>query len=524
MPKKRNCLTPPCGEEFCGPLNRYEEIDGAIYTPYVSLKIGYGTAFDRIEIATGFDYYAESSLERATITSFEYGYEIGRPGWGATFEIMDYTGGYAFRILQNTNKTIRDANTERSYGNASFNFGWIIKKRDGTDRLYTVESLLGDRLRGTIFNVEQSYEGNAAKVKLEIRLPEFFDQTPQDQVFGSEPTKAGQEFPMNLRPAVEALLTQNNSYPMPKWLNRFNQPLNFDGKTDQERILGPYGKWACSGQTKIDTVRGWLNGVKTKAGRGISIVSDPITGGLAFREDPVDGDSKENPSPCKFSLGTFIINGGDCSPVLEFRPSVNFIAVSGAGPVNTSAGGSGAAGQPFNSANKQKQTYGPSSNTTIPENLNSQVAPEDQAKHVSETHTVHMKANASAEVLSAIEANLKLVGQIYDHTLAAELWAPATVSIVFLNPWFLNAGQTDQTNNLRWTQLWESNCHPVLTNKTWDVVGINYQIQSGNFITNLKLKLLAPNVDIDFAKAYGLSGQQTADANPSPAKPVSATP
>ena len=517
MAKSKTCLKLPCGQDFCDPLNVFEKRDGAVYTPYVNLKVG--NEQDKLSISTGFDFYAYSSLERATISSFEYSYEIGRPGWGADFELVDYTGRFASRLIQYTNKTLVDANKNKGF--ATFDFGWIIKRSDGTTFFYSVETLTRSRLAATIHSLDQSYEGNSVKLKISLKMPEYFDQTGQKQIYGGEPTQVGDTPSMHLVQAVRELLTKDDSYPPPQWLNRFNGPIKFQGDTLDERLLGPKGAWPCRGKTKLDTVRDWLNEAVSKDGLGFLLCVDSFTGLIIIRETPLkkSGEFVGDGNSCNYSLGTFIVNGGNCSPVLEFRPTINYMPFAGVGNSSTSPGGSASSGIPTTSS-QTKQTAGPGAQITVPSNLNSSIPPDDQAQHIKKTLDANAAANVSLESRSAIEANLKLIGQIFEHQLSAFQWNLCSVSIIFIDPWHLSSQQSND-NELRWTTISKSNCNPYLTNKRWDVLGINYQIQNGTFTTNLKLKLLTPNVELAYDSSFG-GGNTTASNDPFPARPAPA--
>ena len=58
----------------------------------------------------------------------------------------------------------------------------------------------------------------------------------------------------------------------------------------------------------------------------------------------------------------------------------------------------------------------------MPSNLNSSIPPDDQAQHIKKTLDANAAANVSLESRSAIEANLKLIGQIFEHQLSAFQW------------------------------------------------------------------------------------------------------
>lgn len=506
-----NCSIPCLEVSACG--NNIIVPSGAVFTPWVDVRLG------NARVTTG-NGQTDSNRD-AVISNFEYGFELGTKGFGADFEITDSTGKASIDLIENLNKTVATALESRQ--NVSFDFGWIVRNTNNTSRFDTVSSRFGRRINGIVNKLEQAYDGKMIKVKFSVVGIEFFDITPHDLVIGGDPTKEGDEPPVYLTDAIRRLLLEiNPKYPSVKFLDKAGKELEFETTNNTDKKKGPKNRWSCNGATKIESVRNWLNGVRSKDKRGLLIITDTDSGGIIIKEDPIDRTSKDQDYGCNLHVGTFVVNGGNCSPVLSFSPTLNFLNVSQPGPVQAAPGASSAAGQPHDGQKKineqNKQSFGQGSNTTISENMNTQTAPEDQAKATTDAHEAQVRSNAPNEVPGAIEADLKIIGNPYYGNILNNL-AAATVSVVFLNPFHL-----ERKNNLTtWYGLTESNCHKVLSNKQWFVKGVNHQIQSGTYVTNLKLSLPAPNIELQYDQPYGGTGTTKANKDPAPTKKVDAS-
>lgn len=510
-----NCTIPCLEVSSCGLY--VQTPPGAVFTPYVDVVLG------GARISTG-NGLVDSNRD-AVITSFEYGFELGAKGFGADFEITDSTGRASIEIIENLNKTV--AGAVESAKNVSFDFGWIVRNTNNTFRFDTVAARTGLRINGIIKSIEQAYEGKIIKIKFSVVAPEHFDMTPQDLVIGGDPTKEGDDLPVHLTDAIEILLTREvngkpPTYPSVKFLNKDGGKLEFETTNNTDKFKGPKNRWSTNGSPKIDAVRNWLNGIRSKDKRGLLILTDPMTGGIIIKEDPIDRNSKNQDYNCALHIGSFVVNGGNCSPVLEFRPTINFTNAAQPAPVQATSGAASAAGKTYDGKEvtdqTNRQSFGQGSNTTIPENMNTQVAPDDQAKSVTDTHEAQVKSNAPNEIPSAIESDLKIIGNVtYGINLNAA--AAATVSLIFLNPFHLEK----RNDFVEWYGLTQSNCHKLLSNKQWMVKGINHQIQSGTYVTNLKLSLPAPNVELEYDQPYGGTGAAKANKDPSPTRKLAAS-
>ena len=491
MPCNIDCLsTYSCGDPI-------EVTPGAIYAPYVKLTMQGGAV-----ITVGNNSAPGNNM--AAITSMTYGITPGTPGYGIDLEIVDNGGTMYRQIIKQINKTIKLVGGETF--NASVDFGWVITDCNGSTRLETATGLTGLTLYGIFTEVEQTYENALIKLILKSRGPQTRAQEVRhDGAIFDEDNKG------SLKDALTKLFTEYD----PKFANvlfidKDGNPAN-DGffKNSDGGPAGPKGSWPMSQQNPFAIARTWLQSVVTKNDLGILINYDPNTASVVFQEDPTQG------SCCRGSYGTYVINGGNCSPVLSFNPTISW-------PKGMIPGGGGVAGGSSTGINNI-----PVEPTIDIERAGTQTSvvpqqhewlwrnPDDQPSKTALGIAAHMEANSRVEgsAKGGMTAELKIIGdpEYINPVSLVGRW----LSLVVINPFHI----TNRGQDCVW--LTTSNCHATLSNKKWLIRGVSHQIQNGSYVTTFNLMLPQPNVDIDANDTLGGAGcgtesfdnSQTGDAD-----------
>lgn len=477
---KIDCLT-----KYSCDGNIKQTYEGAIFSPYVMLQFG-----DEKKIITVGNQSSPPS-NHATISSFQYGYGVGTPSWGADFEVIDQ-GGVMYRdIIHAMHKTVTGAKEEVL--GTTFDFGWIIKKCDGSIDFKTANNISKSKLHGMITEVDQTYEGGIIKLKFTLRAPtNDIPDVPQDDTIGDESQKI---------PLKTALLDLFKEH-YPKYKN-----VLFKSKDDGELCFkssdggcdGPKGAWPMNQQNPLAAARTWLSSVTTINDRGILIVYDPTTATLVFQEDKFIGGC------CKqLNIGTYIVNGGDCSPVLEFNPTIKWqVAASGTGATP----GSGASGD--NTAiiepNTNIQKAGGQTGPAIQQHEIMWRHPDSLASGASAGNSAHLDTNGPFERPNpGFSAQLKIIG---DPRFSNGLnLVGKSVSIIVINPFHITDSFENQSINATW--IARPNCNPILSNKNYLIRGVSHQITGGSFVTTLEVMLLQPNSQIGATEPLGGCGNE----------------
>lgn len=269
-----------------------------------------------------------------------------------------------------------------------------------------------------------------------------------------------------------------------------------DPKTGKKQ--GPVETWQPQGRDKLHSLKSWIAANPTDRLKGWVMAYDATNDTLIFWEDakPKCGETKDW---CSNSLGTYIVNGGGMSPVIEFNPKINWVFTS-----PTNAGGMMGGVTPMldagvpggkNPGDKNCDTsrlsdpnnaHGLPMHTTVDDRTRNKG--QDGQKKKADAQTQDSRANKL--IFQPIEADLVLVG---DPTLISPSLGVATrnISIVFINPYHIMGTGT----NLTWLE--QPTCNEVLTNKGWLVRKITHKITAGRYVSVLTVYLAVPGVDLN---------------------------
>ena len=473
-----DCLsTYTCGKDI------FQAYPGAIYASFVRLTIG------DIDITMG-NKSSPAYKNAAAISSFTYGFEPGTSSFGADVEIID-SGGTAYRdIIRAINKTITNAATEAA--GINIDFGWILTDCYGkVTTTWTANQITGSKITGFISEVEQTFENAIIKLKLKIRAPTV--QSPdviQDIVIGDQSNKR------SLKSAIVEIFTKYE----PKYKGVRFESKDSDGKGGFKEFHfknsdggpdGPLGVWSANQQNTVSAVRGWLNSVTTSNDLGVLIEYDASTYEAVLKESPF-----EQPS-CQYNLGTYIVNGGNCSPVLEFNPTIKWFPSGSTGAVNGSATSAG--GTRLEPVPENVQKAGSQASPAQQQHDSHFRNPDDISSKAAEAFSAQYDANYIVETPhSPIDAQLKIMGDPSFANLVDFLGKE--VSIIVLNPF---GSRTDCT----WIS--EPTCNQVLSNKHYLIKGVNHQITEGSYVTTLHVCMLVPNIALPADSTLGGGGTES---------------
>lgn len=270
-------------------------------------------------------------------------------------------------------------------------------------------------------------------------------------------------------------------------------PLLFKASTRAEQQYGPKGKWDAKGQTKIDVVRRWLDECPSINGNSWVAQYDPTTedSQLVIWENalPMCNDQPDSFFDAT-SLGTYIVNGGPSSPVIEFNPKIrwDWAAVVGAGGQMSDQKLNGlttdGAKNPGAECLPRSEVEGAGGLT--------QTNPSDFHKdyHGSNSLTENAHSDAVAKKTIShyddIAADLVIIG---DPTFCPPSLAVGTrnISIVMINPFHLVPSSSSCGEYLS-----QPPCNAILSNKGWIITSVTHRIEAGVYTTTIGVKLAAP--------------------------------
>ena len=485
------CLV--CQQYSCGRIQR--PIEGHVLAPFV--EIGFDGEAGKITVGNN----SSPPDNHAVIKSFEYGCTEGQV---MKCEIFDEDGGDFTKFTERLSKTLARAGEDYRM---VVDFGWIIKKCDGTVRVESVKKN-GGQLTFLPIKCDVAYE--QGKLKFTIEGTDFMDRINENRI---EDNQGSEDQKKPLKQAIKDVFAENDpKVTSIRYLRRDGtEPWDFSNADGGPQ--GPKAVWTCDQQNALATVRKWISPLRTKDDKGIVIEWNCAA-------DQAELILWEGPDPCKpdgcciRNLGTYIVNGGKCSPVISFNPSLSWVLFNndgsgGAGASATDGGHAkaegadcpGGGGGLFYDSGKKKgkkkgkkqgrEKVGIAKTTSGDSNTNqwrsnAQIVP--KAMKADAAHSLAVKLREQPGVIEAdlkIQGNPNLVLPIKMHG--------QSISIIVINPFHVKSGGGGSCGE--W--LAEPPCNKLFSNKNWRIAGVNHQIQEGNYVTTLKIRLDTPNSDLN---------------------------
>lgn len=455
----------------CGPPN--EPLDGAVFAPFVELTI-LGK-----QLYTVGNESSPTEPHKTVIKSFQYGFGVASSGVGAKIELISDGGLSYIEFAKAINKTISNAkeDADKTY----FRYGWIIKKCNGS-----VEIKSSPKIHIMIKTMKTSYDSGTIKISIECidLLARHFERRIEGN-FGSDDAK------QPLKEAIKSLFEDND----PEMTVRFEPP-EFGFKYGKKEE-GPRSKWTGDQQNAVSVLRKWLSGQVTDNDKGTIIQYDPQKKEIVIREDPKPGKNEKGnicQAPCPNWKRTYVVNGGNCSDVLSFTPTVDWILF------NNNAGGTSGSGDTAIGNEKAKpdievEKAGPSDQQANAHNDREYCGTNNTPTKNQEATAAQSRANKDYEIKPGLEAELKIFGDPSQEFANPVFLAGSIISIVVINPYTIQ--------ECIWVS--EPRCNQILSNRRWLVLGVDHQIESGKYITTIKVKLDIPNSDI--AQGLPLGGE-----------------
>jgi hypothetical protein len=471
----------------CGELKTL--VKGTNLSPYVTVTFEEGVS--SITVGNKSD---PKNGNQAAIKSFQTGWSSGS---GTEIEIVDEQGGDFESFMRKLNKTLDGAQNDYRM---KVQWGWLNSDCGATSGSTVISSQV------FIFipiKIEASFaEGKIHFKIMGTSLLDVSRQASQDVVYGADGNK------INIKTAIRKLFVEDAPEINTVNFYRSNQGTlsEYGFKAKDGGSNGPVGKWPANQTNKLVTAMAWLEPFVTDQGKGIVPVWNPKTPGgeIIFFEDAVP-KCDEEPNWCSRNIGTYLVNGGNCSSVISFNPVSNWVysqlmKSGGAVPIGdgktiTDTGDSDCTSE-GDSKGAGHMTYTP---------LNAQVFETMGFKSTDEYMEDQAKNLQANKRVYAMEAELKVQG---DPNIAGpDQVFGKTVSIIVISPFHIE--QSGYCGD--W--LAKPGCHPVYSNKAWWIKGVDHTISAGSYVTTLRLALVAPGSDANASTPFG--GGNSGGWNPS---------
>lgn len=497
-----NCLKGCIPNYYCPPLNipgpAGEQAES--FAPIVEIVIG------GVTVITVGNQSFPTSPHTAVIKSFEIGF-IDSPEM--KIEILDEKAG-EFSLL--IDSIVKCAKLATGIGTEiKARWGWTMTTCEDTKKV-----LWSPWSKSILYSIEINYSQGKMKYNLTCKTVEtIHQQMRQDRTFGEDTKK------MYLEDAIEQVCLLEPAVRV-KYCRR-----NADGKMECGKGMfdwkdfgpkGPKEVWQSDSQSRYATIAKWIEPFRINdgsiPGKGVLLIMDPLEKDLLIVLQDPGPNPGEPATDCTSSLGSFIVNGGKCSPVIEFNPTFNWTAgystfASGGSTNSTEKSTSSLKEEAKMTCQEKPQGTSVGSSTGINNSDPSLNGHGTDRTHdeTNKSQTAHLKASRITEVnVHPIKADLKILGDPRPQFIILNKWLGKTIGIIAINPFFI----TGSNNNNCGDWLAKPLCNEILSNKGWVVQGINHSIREGTYTTTLKVFLPTPGIEIAHPDPLGGQGSNGA--------------
>lgn len=453
--------------------------------------------------------------QTACIRDFEFGHENG---FVARVTIHDEQGGGFSKFMEDLIKDLNCANGDNQ--NMDVQFGWTGSSCNDnglTDQYLDASPLYKMMVR----DVTCSFAGGKFMYEISgVDLTEMVFESRTTKTYGGDGNNE-----IYLTDAIDQMMKDTEFPPAIKsvrWLQtsgsgKCNSTVNeltfnhSDGG-DIHPKKGPKGKWECKNQNKIEAALEWLSEFSTINDKGIvPYYNCEENAEVIFWEDNRPNCNDKGRDWDNTKHGTYLVNGGNDSSVIEFNPRIKWTWAN-----LTNPGGNTGAGEPYGTENDGKQPGLPECETINGENLPSAGSTTSGAASENAVNTYGKNANKKIMINQArqqkalnvfhlpIEADLVVLGE--PRCIRPSTGINKNIHIIVVNPYHITGGKTNSGTNVvecgEWLALPDV-CNVVLSNKAWMIRNITHRITEGKFTTTFGVYLGTPGVDIDVGEPFG---------------------
>jgi hypothetical protein len=459
----------------------------------------------------------------AVIKSMEYGY-IDKPQ--VRLEILDEAGSELGLLVDSLKRCGKfGAGSKRTMTGTEMliKFGWVKSNCQETAEKDYIS--FDGFIRTFIIHIDVSFSGGMTKYTIEGHPVDVITTNQR------EATSYGPD--MTLVDAIKRICASKGIVPI---FAQVEEDGSVTARLDDvpwewEKVSKPRGSWRGNNNDVLSTISRWVSPFRIKSGTegaGITLCFDSKdydgpeddfretkregVSRLWLWKDPrttkqcpsrfvksednqrLDGGSLGLAGQVRGSIGTFIVNGGKCSPVIKFEPKFNYM--SGLARFNT-GGNAGTSGEaPVVNKDVEKEDFsceedrsaGPENKTSQEQSASQNYSPTEAVSENAKSNMAHVKANMMSEfTIAALQGELTLMGMPNELFVNHRLFLFSPCSIVVLNPFFIanEAGSDPKCGD--WSWLAKSGCNEVLSDSNYICCGVNHSIKEGQYTTTLKV-------------------------------------
>ena len=490
------CLASPCDGFVCN-TGIKAAIDAESIGPFI--RVGICNEEEDKGVTVG-NRSSPDASNRAVVSSMQYGQDNGM---GAVIEIIDEEGGTFHKFFDKILDSMKNAEDKYII---NLQWGWVSSRCDAA-----ADS-------GNELPLAQSCVHTLILTKVNIKVESVLTFTlectdlMQPALETRHAKKHGTDAPqqrLKLKDAIKKACELNNPPIKTVEYRRRGQPTpgkGFSKENAWDFKDNPKCVWEGNQQNILALLHRWIRPFTTDQDKGIKIAWRDTNGckpTLVLWEDGNPKCNEESSCEASRSIGNYIVNGGRCSPVLEFNPQIKW---NWAVAANTG-------GHHGKSTSESVPQRDKDDECDLGDTLNEQgagstthnvvdrpaecVYGKQAAKKVRKHDKRHHRANRTYE---SIRGELRIQGDpSLDDPIQLKF---ATAGIIVINPFHLS--NTSGIGCPEWlpsgvsgSALADSTCNGILSNKCWIVNGVSHEIRLGSYTTTLNLFLPAPGSNIN---------------------------
>jgi hypothetical protein len=267
-------------------------------------------------------------------------------------------------------------------------------------------------------------------------------------------------------------------------------------KNSEGGANGPKNVWDPNRLPCVSAVRNWLNSISTDRDLGVTLYTDPIIDApnLIVMEAPADICSVPNGAYCPGKKSgprkIYLVNAGDCSPVIDFKPTVQY-STQARGQGGSSGGATSSKMVSFAGKNPCRKLNGDlpenqegiATNAAIPSSNTNFRFPSTAADEEVKGISAQMLANAGRIQTSLIQGDLTIQGD--PEYVSVTKCQGLQVGIIYIN----SPGVASK-ERYYYADDWLSNppVNPVFSRLDYQITGVSHAIkEDGTYVTTLKV-------------------------------------
>jgi hypothetical protein len=499
---------PSSGSSGINPSINFES-----YAPYIILRFQDPSTRGRTAkylyaITTG-----NLAGENRTASIKSLHYEVNQSGT-ATVDIVDASGDDFVNFYSSlfTNGCLpgtgRPRRGQPQSLRVSLDFGWIFTGSTGVTTIYSntfanggqFERKTGPHLYFNLMKIDVNYEGGIWKYKVELKGAD----APNGRRSASRTYGKSNQLVTLIDAASKHLSGDCKDPQIPNRVKTIRK--NADGtwssfKFENSTPNGPKGVYPGFNDDPLSAIRKNLDSVVTDRGRGVymfyNVADESQTLYLVEGHFENCKGARGGINGCKTNfLGTYVVNGGDISPVISFSPKleINATPTTNRGSVSAGSTRSRSIKIPECGEGDSQAQNGATivTQTAVRENQLNSATPKELPNKIAKTARASIEAAKSImPTIQGITADLTIQGDprlVWPHQTTA-----CYISVIFVNPFSLK--QTFAVpNKVEGNWLASPPTNSLLSQSSMLVQAIEHDISDGKWETKLKIAY-TPNVE-----------------------------